>query len=373
MYIVVTYTYYTSGLGYIGDCAALSSTNARLVLVVTDPMYTVQSSPVTQTCVYSSDSARSVYDGIYNLQAYAYDCTTTDKRTCTRYNAINNVANVSLSYNMMNGITYDFGTYIQVFSDNGFSQPQGRILTEGKTICFQDVLNIGIDDLDSYKLSINTAYLCSPDRQTDSLNYDGVNTFGCMNVSASTPLIVDGSVDPSKIGSSVKNYYNPVIYSFASQWKTGFCINAMSRFMHKNGTLNRQIYKQYIQLSLKVVRTSRYNSQVPTDASIHHKNLSHVIKDVNFQSSSKVEYFEREGNLNGLTFFVLHGEGDKNTNDPAYDFESDQTHESLVYANERVREDATSNEPKRWSAIYIIDAIVIFSLVVSLIGITFDR
>lgn len=316
LYMTITYTYYTAAFGLVGPCSFYSSNNnVNMTLVYASPSYTIQSSPVVQVCSYSSTTTQIVYDGVYNFYTTLYDCTSNVRSKCTAVSNIIGSANIAVTYNQLTNTTYNFGTYVATFTDNTFTNYLTSSPIEGNQVCFQDIMNVGTGDQGLYGLSLQDVYICSPDNQTNALSYDGVNTFGCLNVSSSTPLVIQGSIDPSNIGNFVSNYYNPTLYSFSSGWKTGLCINAMSKFMYANGTLNRNIYKFYIQFSVKVSKIASYNGEKITDRNVHNVTLIHsqhiiggqVIEINQDKKKRKEDEFPNriEGLLNGLTFFVL--------------------------------------------------------------------
>lgn len=261
MYLQLDTTYFADSYGFLKNNLLTSTTGATLSLSGV-PSTSIQPSPARQTFVWVSNNVQSVYDGTYTFSWDSYDCTSPSNiSTCTKSNTFTTTFGILLrSFSDQEG-KVSLGTSITIYKDTGFSVPKSSTFDEGTPICFKDTLAVANEDENLYGISIWNAYLCAPNDQTKTLVYDGITNFGCLNASSSARLVINGSTTTASIGSSIYGYYNPTVYQMARSIDAGLCINAQSKFMHSNGTLRTDIFKQYVQIEVLITKLSSFAGQ----------------------------------------------------------------------------------------------------------------
>jgi hypothetical protein len=68
-----------------------------------------------------------------------------------------------------------------------------------------------------YSISVLNAYLCLPDDRNKPLKYDGIEDFGCLNVTENDQLISSGSVTDNDF---LTDFYNPTLHPLSPSYTT---------------------------------------------------------------------------------------------------------------------------------------------------------
>lgn len=251
MYIALQTTYYPDQYGYIVNATLSSTTGANLIMSGT-PSTLIQSTPAVQNFAWISSTNQSVYDGTYTFSFPTYNCPGLSNASLCIFNGLKSQPIlVYLRQQVTSTAKTTLSSFITIFNDNTFKTPQSSIFTEGNPICFKDTIAVALEDQSLFSISINNAYICSPNTANAGLFYDGITNFGCRNTTIFSKIVSGGSVLAGSIGPNTVGYYNPVLYTLTRSIDTGVCINAQARIMTADGTL-WPVSQQFIQIELSV-------------------------------------------------------------------------------------------------------------------------